>query len=108
MLYLLEDSVAARKLTSQRVTVFDYPDGRIPIKYQGQALPYRIFDKLGHVDQGAVVDNKRLGRVLQRAQQKQVGRDEQRSQSCPSRRHLGEVSTTVIRGQRQRDLMPSR
>ena len=47
-----------------RVTVVDYPDGRLAIRYRGVELVYRTFDKLRQVDQGAIADNKRLGAVL--------------------------------------------
>ena len=49
---------------SQRVTVYDYPDGRFAIKHKGLELPYRPFDRRQQVDQAAVVENKRLGPVL--------------------------------------------
>jgi hypothetical protein len=42
-----------------KVEVFDFPDGRIEIRHQGKPLPYRIFDKVRHVKQAAIVDNKR-------------------------------------------------
>src|SRR4051794_10366787 len=37
----------------QRVTVFDYPDGRLAIKHKGLELPYRTFDKRQRVNQAA-------------------------------------------------------
>jgi hypothetical protein len=51
-------------------------------------LGYKIFDKLACVDQGAVVDNKRLGAVLKLAQQKQDELEAEgkrmRSKKCPA------------------------
>jgi hypothetical protein len=38
----------------------DHPDGRLSIRYNGVDLAYRTFDKIRHVDQGAIADNKRL------------------------------------------------
>jgi hypothetical protein len=45
--------------------------GSIAFRHLHRPLGYKIFDKLVCVDQGAVVDNKRLGAVLRLAQQKQ-------------------------------------
>lgn len=42
------------------------------------------YDKLSEIDQGAIVDNKRLGRALEMAQLVQAERDYNRSQSVPS------------------------
>jgi hypothetical protein len=44
---------------------------------------YSLYDKLGAVDQGAIVDNKRLGHVLQIVQQVQAQRDD-RAVNAPS------------------------
>ena len=57
------------------VEVFQFPDGRIEIRAGGMVLPYSIYDKLGEIDQGAVVENKRLGLVLRIAQLVQVDRE---------------------------------
>ncbi len=48
----------------KRVTVVDYPDGRLAIRYHGVDLPYRTFDKRPQVSQAAIVENKRLGPIL--------------------------------------------
>jgi methylphosphotriester-DNA--protein-cysteine methyltransferase len=79
------------------VTVFDYFDGSIKIKWQQRELPYRIFDKIQKVDPGEIVSNKRLGAVLNYIKEKQELNDEARSASVPSRQHLGKSSTTRIR-----------
>lgn len=97
VVYLIEDTVETRPLARKQVTVFDYPDGSIKIKFMNKSLPYSVFDKLRRVDQGAIVDNKRLGAVLALAHENQKLRDEKRSSHCPSRQHLGGESTTVIR-----------
>jgi len=41
-----------RELRRKRVTVVDYPDGRLAIRYRGLDLPYTTFDKLRQVSQG--------------------------------------------------------
>src|SRR3981189_2404246 len=64
VLFILEPSEQAKAAIGKRVNVVDYPDGRLSIRYNGVELAYRTFDKLRHVDQGAIADNKRLGAVL--------------------------------------------
>lgn len=83
-LYLLTETAETRKLASQYIEVYQYPDGKIEPRANGIALPYTIYDRLSEVDQGAIVDNKRLGHVLQLAQYVQEKRDNRRSQSLPS------------------------
>ncbi|MGX6566759.1 ISNCY family transposase [Cupriavidus necator] len=83
MLYLLRDTPEHRKLAGRYIDVYHYPDGRIEPRANGTALPYTIYDRLSEVDQGAIVDNKRLGHVLQLAQYVQEKRDNTRSLSVP-------------------------
>jgi hypothetical protein len=45
VLFILEPTGIARSLARKRVTVVDYPDGRLAIRYHGVDLPYRTFDK---------------------------------------------------------------
>jgi hypothetical protein len=52
---------------SKNIMVHDYPDGQIDIKYLGQSLDYSIFDKLERINQGEIVENKRLDAVLRLA-----------------------------------------
>ena len=47
-------------------------------------LPYSTYDRLSEIDQGAVVDNKRLGRTLEFIGLVQSKRDNTRSQSIPA------------------------
>ena len=72
MLILLEPNEDTRALARQRVTVINYPDGRFAIRHKGLDLPFRVFDKLRKVDQGAVVENKRLGAVLAHIRERQA------------------------------------
>jgi hypothetical protein len=65
VLFLVEPSETAQSAIGKRVTVVDYPDGRIAIRYQGAELAYRTFDKLRKVSHAAIVDNKRLGSLLE-------------------------------------------
>ena len=86
VIYLLDkDTSLAKRLPRKKVTVFDYPDGTIAIKYKGLPLSYSIFDKVSQVDQGQIVSNKRLGAVLAFAQEEQKSRAGKRSQKGPAR-----------------------
>ena len=69
----------------KRVTVIDYPDGRLAIRYRGIELAYRTFDKIQQVDQGAIVENKRLGAALAFIREEQLRREPER-RSGPRRR----------------------
>jgi hypothetical protein len=85
VIFILEPSEPAKKAIGKRVTVVDYPDGRLSIRYKGVELAYRTFDKLRHVDQGAIADNKRLGAVLAMIRDEQLRRGPDRG-SGPRRR----------------------
>jgi len=67
VIFILEPSEQAAAPSGKRVTVVDYPDGRLSIRYKGVELAYRTFDKIRQVDQGAIADNKRLGPGVGRA-----------------------------------------
>lgn len=71
------------------IDVYDYPDGRIEIRADGTTLPYVRYDRLPQVDQGAIVENERLGHALQVANLVQQQRDNRRSQAAPARTNLG-------------------
>jgi transposase len=85
VLFLLEPTDAARGLARKRVTVHEFPDGRLAIRHKGRDLPYRTFDKLRRVDQAAVVDNKRLGTVLAVIRERQAETARKRNGHAPSR-----------------------
>ncbi len=87
VLFILEPGDQAKAAIGKRVTVVDYPDGRLSIRYRGVELAYRTFDKIRQVDQGAIADNKRLGAVLAMLRDQQLRREpERRSDSAPRRR----------------------
>jgi hypothetical protein len=85
VMFILEPSELAKAAIGKRVTVVDYPDGRLAILYRGVDLGYRTFDKLRQVDQGAIADNKRLGAVLAMICKEQLRREPER-RSGPRRR----------------------
>lgn len=53
-------------------------------KLEELLLPYSTYDRLSEIDQGAIVDNKRLGRTLEFISLVQSKRDNTRSQSIPA------------------------
>jgi hypothetical protein len=86
VLFILEPTGIARSLARKRVTVVDYPDGRLAIRYNGVDLPYRTFDKRPQVNQAAIVENKRLGPILAYIAEQQKKLDMSRSAKAPRRR----------------------
>lgn len=82
-LYLIHDTPETRGLAGHSVDIYHHPCGRIEIRSGGVPLPFGVFDQLPAVNQGAIVDNKRLGHVLQVAQRLQEQRDSRRSQAVP-------------------------
>ena len=85
VVFLIEPNEFTRELRRKRVTVVDYPDGRLAIRYRGLDLPYTTFDKLRQVSQATIVENKHLGAVLSHIREQQIERAEARSQSAPRR-----------------------
>jgi len=86
VIFILEPSDQAKEAIGKRVTVADYPDGRLSIRYRGIDLAYRTFDKLRQVPQAAIVDNKRIGAALAFIREQQIERAEARSAKAPRRR----------------------
>ncbi|WP_338910652.1 ISNCY family transposase [Mycetohabitans rhizoxinica] len=100
VMYLLDDTLENRKLIDRYIDVWEYPDGRIELRADGRVLTSRQYDRLAEIDQGAVVEHKRLSHVLQVAQAIQAQRDSSRIGKAPSRTHLGD-STRTNRNERQ-------
>lgn len=86
VLFILEPTPISRPLARKRVTVVDYPDGRLVIRHHGVELPYRTFDKRPQVNQAAIVENKRLGPILAYIAEQQKQLDMSRSAKAPRRR----------------------
>jgi hypothetical protein len=63
--FILEPNDITRALARKKVAVYDFPGGRIEVRHRGLALPYRTFDPITRVDQGAIVENKRLSEALE-------------------------------------------
>ena len=84
-IFILEPSDFAKGRTRKRVTVCDYPDGRLVITHDGRPLPFNKFDTVRQVKQGAIVDNKRLGAALSVIKESQSREGFHRSQRGPRR-----------------------
>jgi len=83
-LYLLEDNDKSRQVMGKYIEIYHYMDGKIELRANGTALPCSAYDRLTEVDQGAIVENKRLGHALAVAKLVQEKRDSTRSLSVPS------------------------
>lgn len=67
------DTPAQRRLIGREIMVYHYCDDWVELRGpDGDLLDYCINDQLAPVNQGAIVDNKRLGHVLQMAQEVQT------------------------------------
>jgi Helix-turn-helix domain len=106
-MYLIQDTPSNRRLIGKYIEVFQFPDGRIEVRVAGQSLPYSTYDKLGTIDQGAIVDNKRLSQALRTSQVVQASRDN-RVVFRPSTAHRADGTpiqkNKLVGAKRQRDL----
>jgi hypothetical protein len=108
-LLLLQDIPENRRLIGKYLEIFQYPDGRVEIRVAGRALPYSVYEKLGVIDQGAIVENKRLGHMLQVAQLVQANRDNH-AHKVPSTAHRADGTRVshrkLVDSKAQRELGP--
>ena len=87
VMFIIEPTPEAKDAIGKKVTVIDYPDGRLVVRYQGVSLAYRIFDKIRAVQQADIIENKRLGPLLEMIRQQQLEREPvKRSSKGPKRR----------------------
>ncbi|SAL87509.1 integrase catalytic subunit [Caballeronia arvi] len=94
VLWLLDDTAANRRLIGRYIEVWEYPDGRLEIRADGSVLHAMPYDKLADIDQGAIIENKRLGHALQVARALQAQRDNRRISGSPSRTNRGAAVRT--------------
>src|SRR5690348_17995024 len=86
MMLLLDPTPCTRGLAGKKVEVVNYPDGRFAVRHNGGALPFRVFDKIETVAPGAIVENKRLGAVLELVREQQASYPPNRRRDDPRRR----------------------
>jgi hypothetical protein len=61
---ILERGEISEGLAGKYVELYDFPDGRLEVRWKGQSLPYRVFSKDQRVSHTAIIEKKRLGHVL--------------------------------------------
>jgi hypothetical protein len=61
---ILDRSGVSDELSGQYVDLYDFPNGRLEVRWKGRVLPYRTFHKDQRVNAAAIVENKRLGHAL--------------------------------------------
>ena len=61
---ILDETPMTAGLSGQYVEIYEFPDGRLEVRWKGVALPYRVFDKKQRVMHTAIVENKRLSEAL--------------------------------------------
>lgn len=44
--------------------LYDFADGRLEVRWKGQALPYRVFGKDQRISHTSIIENKRFGHAL--------------------------------------------
>ncbi|MEA2885231.1 MAG: hypothetical protein QOH32_4487, partial [Bradyrhizobium sp.] len=64
MKFMLRPDQTSAALAGKVVDIYDFPEGRLEIRWKGLPLPYTVFDHLQRVSHAAIVENKRLGEVL--------------------------------------------
>lgn len=87
-MFILEPCELTRTPARQRITVCEYPDGKVEIQHEGWGRNYNVFDEMPQVKQPAVVDNKHLDAALAmaRAMQPAAPHHRKRNNDAPSRR----------------------
>lgn len=68
---MLEENDISRSLIGKYVDTYAFADGRFQVRWNGQSLPYRIFDKDQRVTHAAITENKRLSAVLEHIKEMQ-------------------------------------
>jgi transposase len=85
-MYLLEPTAEAKAAAKKRVTVVEYEDGRVSIRFQGVALAARPFHKDGCVTQGSIVENKLLSGALTEIRKRQQRKEKALVKSAKTKR----------------------
>jgi len=85
-MYLLEPTEEAKAAARKHVTVVEYEDGRVSIRFQGVALAARPFHKDGCVTQGTIVENKLLSGALSEIRKRQQQKEKALVKSAKTKR----------------------
>lgn len=84
---MLAENEVTRSLVGQYVDSYAFADGRLEFRWQGDALPYTIFDKHQRVTQAEIAENKRLSEVLAYVKQMQDAMPAPTVKSISERNH---------------------
>jgi hypothetical protein len=71
MKFMLRPDKTPAAVAGKLVDIYDFPDGRLEIRWKGLPLSYSAFDQLQRVSHTAIIENKRLGEVLAWIKQQQ-------------------------------------
>src|ERR1700736_3089214 len=71
MKFMLRPDKTPAAVAGKLVDIYDFPDGRLEIRWKGLPLSYSVFDHLQRVSHAAIIENKRLGEVLAWIKQQQ-------------------------------------
>lgn len=82
----LTETEVSRGLAGKYVDTFEYPDGRLELRWKGITLPYTAFDRDQRVTHAAITENKRLGAVLEYIKEEQA-------KAAPKRQRAGKQRT---------------
>jgi hypothetical protein len=85
-MYLLEPTAQAKAAAKKRVTVVEYEDGRVSIRFEGVVLAARPFHKDGCVTQGSIVENKLLSGALTEIRKRQQQKEQTLVKSAKTKR----------------------
>jgi hypothetical protein len=84
----------AVRLRGKMVEIYDFPDGRLEVRWKGRSLPYSAFDKLQRVSHAAIVENKRLGTASPVSTEFRMDRDD-RARMAQARRARPDITLPV-------------
>ena len=99
--YILEANEFNQKLVGQYISFLEYPDGTVAIMHEGRKINYRIFNKLAELQQNEVVENKRLGAVIEHIKQQHEELEQQNKRSRSKKSMPSRKAQKMIIEQRQ-------
>ena len=77
-------------LKRKKIDLHEYPDGHVELFHESKPLNFRqLYDRVLHASQSEIVPNKRIDEVMNLIKKNQVIRSTKRSNSAPTKRHLG-------------------
>ena len=99
--YILEANEFNQKLVGQYISFLEYPDGTVAIMHEGRKINYQIFNKLAELQQNEVVENKRLGAVIEHIKQQHEELEQQNKRSRSKKSMPSRKAQKMITEQRK-------